>query len=74
MGFALITKSAAVDSTACVVVCIPSPTVKVVLITLLLGFGSKPAGIVVTTHVNLCVPGVAVHGVCKGIGIPTGPG
>jgi hypothetical protein len=59
-----------------VVVCVAGATVKVVLIILLDLFGSKPAGIVATTHVNLCVPGVAVQGVCKitFIGKPGGPG
>jgi hypothetical protein len=85
-GVALIVKSAngcvLVDTacvlvdTDCVVVCTAGPTVKVVLIMLLDLFGSKPAGIVVTTHVNLCVPGVVVQGVCKVtvIGTPAGPG
>ena len=62
--------------TGCVVVCTAAPTVKMVLITLLILFGSWPAGIVATPHVNLCVPGVAVQGVCKDavIRTPTGPG
>ncbi len=40
----------------CVVVC---PTVNVVLITLLLGFGSLSVEII---QVRVCVPGVACHG------------
>jgi hypothetical protein len=64
------------DDTGCAVVCTAGPTVKVALIMLLDLFGSKPVGIVATTHANVCVPGVAVQGVGKGIVIrtPRGPG
>ena len=45
----------------------------VVLITLLLGFGSL---FVETDQVNVCIPGVAIHVVCAltVAGVPVGPG
>ena len=48
-------------------------TVKLMLITLLLGFGSL---FVETDQVNVCVPGVAVHVVCAltVAGLSVGPG
>jgi hypothetical protein len=56
-----------------VVVCIAGPTMNVALITLLLGFGSL---FVETNQVNVCVPGVAIHGVCAFMRyeFPAGPG
>ena len=56
-----------------VVVCIVGATVKIMVFTLLLGFGSF---FVETDQVNVCVPGVAIHGVCavKTYGVPVGPG
>ena len=52
------------------------PTVNVILFQLLTLFGSKPAGIVATPHVNLCDPRVAAQVVWIGTvsGVPTGPG
>ena len=60
-------------ATGCVVVDTAGPTLNVVLMTLLLGFGSL---FVETDQVNVCVPGVAIHGVCvfTVAGLPVGPG
>jgi hypothetical protein len=57
----------------CIVVCTIDATVNVMLFTLLLGFGSS---FVETDQVNVCVPGVAIHGVCALTinRVPFGPG
>ena len=56
-----------------VVVCIVGATVKMMVFTLLLGFGSF---FVETDQVNVCVPGVATQCVCAVTiyGVPVGPG
>ena len=61
-GLAVISVTSGVDVAVLVgmVVCAGDPTVNVVLITLLLGFGSLAVD---TAQVNVWVPNVAVHGV-----------
>ena len=51
-------------------------TMKLLLNALLLVFGSSPTGIVATPHVRVCVPAVAIQGVCVLTvkGLPVGPG
>jgi len=44
--------------------CAGCPTVKVLPIALLLLSGSRPSGMVETIQVRVCVPGVAIHGIC----------